>query len=148
MIKVNDHEIKFEYYPNGEVIVPKLLDKRVFTTVKFHWESDDEFVKLALVRGMLRQLEVYPGLIIEYMPYSRMDREQDDHCFSLLYVTNLINAMNWSGITVVEPHSPVTLDLLTRSVPLWATAKLVPTAMKMMAFDKYLDWLVLPAAGV
>lgn len=152
-IFVNDREVVFTQYPNGELVVPHVEIypyPPTTSTVRLHWTGDDDWAKLALVKGMFDQHDYprkYPALFIDYMPYSRMDRAQDGHCFSLKWVCQLVNAMKWSRVYVVEPHSDATLELLDNAEPLWATAKLVPKAMKWIDFDKERDYLVLPDAG-
>lgn len=153
-IYVNDREIKFEQYPNGESIVPGIArherTNNNVVVVRLHWTGDHDLLHLALVKGLLDQqlgtvTSVY--LHIDYMPYSRMDRQQGGHCFSLKYVAAQINNMGWAKIYVVEPHSQVTLDLLKWSAPIWATATLTPLAMRSLGFDHSNDYLVLPDDG-
>lgn len=151
-IFLNDREVKFTTYPNGETNVPviSMLDRY---DVRLHWESDQDLINLMFLNAQIepnraRSLGVAPKtLFIDYMPYSRMDRAQDDHCFSLAFVAQFINEMRFDFVNVVEPHSHVTLDKITRSRPVWATAKLTPIAMEWMAFDRQNDYLVLPDAG-
>lgn len=152
-IYVDDKLVTFTKYPNGETVVPAItLDtRRRDHVVRLHWESDVDLVHLVLVRGLVGQLLpkdpfFAPDLFIDYMPYSRMDRAQDDHCFSLRYVAGVISAQKWRKIEVVEPHSEVTTGLLGAE-PIWATATLTPKVMRATGFDKECDYLVFPDAG-
>lgn len=155
-IYVGGEEVVFGTYPNGETLVPK-LDGRTpgqLMDVWLHWESDADLVRLVLVHGAVIQalasqgrMHVSPALFIDYMPYSRMDRQQDGHCFSLKYVAEQLNALGWSSVTIVEPHSQVTLDLVENSQPLWVTKVLTPLAMSHVGFDVARDCIVLPDAG-
>lgn len=155
---LNDHQICFTEYPNGETAIPLLLlhSPREFGVprVRLHWENDQDITRLVLLRGYLSQLQpdplglTAPALTIDYMPYSRMDREQDRHCFSLKHIAKVIVDMGWSRIDVVEPHSQVTLDLLgDKAHPIWATTRLLPKAMEWIGFNKDTDFLVLPDKG-
>jgi len=148
MIFVNDREVKFTTYPNGEAVVPEIPKGLNGTYLgRLRWSGDHDLLQLALVNGLLAQHNArYTVLTSDYMPYSRMDREQDGHCFSLKYVSEIIAAMCWNKVYVVEPHSDVTLKLLGAE-PIWATARLTPKAMSWMGFDKEHDYLVLPDAG-
>lgn len=153
-IYLSDRRVEFKAYPNGETIVPQLDPWRLEVwgtippVVRLHWTGDEDFLHLSLLRGYLKQSGIHkPVLFIDYMPYSRMDRAQDGHCFSLRWVAEQINAMYFDKVYVVEPHSQVTLELLRNSSPVWTTAKLTPKAMDMMAFNKETDYLVLPDDG-
>ncbi len=155
-IFLNERLLTFDQYPNGETIVPDLhfnTDGNV--RVRLHWESDVDLVRLVLIKGLIDQIRysdaafyrVQTVLTIDYFPYSRMDREQDGKCFSLKYIADMLNEMNWDKVHIVEPHSQVTLDLVRRSSPVWATAKLTPKAMDMMGFNLHADYIVLPDKG-
>jgi len=158
-IYLNDHLVKFSEYPNGETVVPTLKDilpalgcsefDDVFS-VRLHWESDQDLTRLTLLRGLLAQnvnhQARYPSLLIDYMPYSRMDREQDGSCFSLMHVARQIRDLDWHKIEVVEPHSEETLRRL-RAQPVWATQTLTPKAMERIAFNPEHDFIVLPDMG-
>lgn len=154
-IYLNDRVVPFTQYPNGESCIPILKPSvpGARYDVRLHWESDQDLINLMFLSKVIRA--EYQGMLgnppmnlfIDYMPYSRMDRAQDGHCFSLKHVADFINTVGFETIEVVEPHSQVTLDLLNRSRPVWATAKLAPVAMHWMAFDKKRDFLVLPDAG-
>jgi ribose-phosphate pyrophosphokinase len=151
-IYVNDRFVQFGRYPNGETVVPRGLvrasDWHYPPLVRLHWEEDADLVKLALVHGQLAQEVVLtpPRLFVDYMPYSRMDRLQDGHCFSLRYIAVLVERLGWESIEVVEPHSDVTTCEL-RAVPVNATVALLPKVMESVNFDVTTDVLVLPDAG-
>lgn len=154
-IYLNDQLVAFTQYPNGEACVPlvKAPERGRECRVRLHWESDQDLLNLALLRGLISQwgrggLAYYrTTLFIDYMPYSRMDREQDGHCFSLRYVAEFVRRLGWETIHVVEPHSDQTLLELCNAKPVWATAKLTPIAMDWMGFNSKTDFLVLPDKG-
>lgn len=156
MISVNGQVLEFGTYPNGETLVPDLPVAGIeVPTVVWTYDGDYELVRLALVCGLLGQQAhlSFPRLIVTYMPYSRMDREQGGHCFSLRYIGRMIAEMNWSSIHVVEPHSAVTMTETIhhrsrlRAEPVWTTAELTPLVMAEIDFDKQRDYLVVPDAG-
>lgn len=155
MIFVDDQPVAFSEYPNGETVVPLLNDIVIDSrpTVRLVWESDVDLARLMLIRGMLEQRGARrPRLFIDYMPYSRMDRLQNDHCFSLKYVGQFISGLKWDAIQVVEPHSDVTLRYLVdqrieTAEPVWATAKLLPKVMERIDFARDTDYIVLPDKG-
>lgn len=119
MIKLNNVEIDFKMFPNKEKKV--LIDEYMISPsgnnkIIFKWEGDEDLISLMFVKrwidGVLpRQTN---ELLIAYMPYSRMDRVEDE-CFTLKYVCEIINAMSFDFITVIEPHSDVTIALLNNA---------------------------------
>lgn len=155
-IYVDDKLVTFTKYPNGETVMPVLNSPEPLfrqPVVRLHWESDDDLVKLALVRGQLNQVahdtetdDLKPILTIDYLPYSRMDRAQDGRGCSLLYIANLINAMDWDKVFVVEPHSHVASLLIKKMTPIYPTVLLLPKVKQMVNF-KGRDYIVFPDAG-
>lgn len=150
MIFVNGKLLEFSKYPNGETVVPKFdvpNKQKGEVELRLVYEDDGDLLRLALVNGYVQQNHQLPSLVIDYMPYSRMDREQDGHCFSLKYVAEFIRRLGWKSVKVVEPHSKRTLELLHPAEPVWATAKLLPLVMEDMEFNVDVDYLVLPDEG-
>jgi ribose-phosphate pyrophosphokinase len=75
---------------------------------------DDMFIlkqTVAVVREMNPKIRIL--LYISYLLASRYDREMHDYdSFDLKIVCNDINALNFTKVTIVEPHSIVTISLL------------------------------------
>jgi ribose-phosphate pyrophosphokinase len=53
-------------------------------------------------------------LEMPYIPYSRMDRQEEKRLFTLKTFANLINSMNFTYVKVMEPHSEVSVALIDR----------------------------------
>ena len=117
MIKVNDIEIKFDKFPNGETLV----DTKVLNSVEsgcridFKWEKDEDILHLVFaLRHLLSKGVSNKSIYIYYMPYSRMDRSENGSCYTLLHICYILGGS--TGITdkfyVVEPHSDKTTDML------------------------------------
>src|SRR5690606_21489303 len=118
MIKVNGQDVIFKKFPNGET---KIIEDSINVlewgkhTVSFKYENDEDFIKLMFVKNFIdskRSKSTTVELIIYYMPYSRMDRSENGSAFTLKYITNFINSLNFDRVIVVEPHSDVTPALL------------------------------------
>lgn len=118
MIKINNIEVRFDKFPNGETLV----DTKVLNSaesgcrIDFKWEKDEDILHLYFVLSHLtartpsiRNKKIY----IWYMPYSRMDRSQNGNCFTLKYVCELIEGATYNDdeFFIVEPHSDKTLEL-------------------------------------
>src|SRR5205085_11674442 len=112
MILINGQEIQFETFPNGETRINQdsFFNALEFgVTVQFHYTNDSDLIKLMFVKKYLDDIqEGHPNhLIITYMPYSRMDRSENDFPFTLKYVTEFINGLRFQSVEVLEPHSDV-----------------------------------------
>ena len=155
MIKLGGKEIEWTRYPNGEVGLHDLdLDssQQMMTRapiVKWSWENDGELIKLLFLKRLMDDHFFDPGtLIITYMPYSRMDRTPNGEAFTLKYVAEFINSMNWHHVRVVEPHSDVTMALLDRSSAYYPIKDLFPDQIqKEIDLNIETDYLVFPDAG-
>lgn len=150
MIKVNGKEVLFERFPNGET---KMLHETIeFNTqlrnnVHFKYETDEDLIKLMFVKGFLDKVSSLSALTIYYMPYSRMDRSIEGGAFTLKYVAELINNLNFHHVWVVEPHSEVTTNLLDFCTPLFINFKLIEDVKADINFNLANDCLFFPDAG-
>ena len=120
MIKINGKKIKFSKFPNNETLVDTEIINNTQSgcRIDFKWEQDEDILHLYFTLAHLKLNEVEnKSIYIYYMPYSRMDRNQNGNCFTLLHVCDLINQVlcHDDYIYIVEPHSNKTLELLNNS---------------------------------
>lgn len=118
MIYLNNQEVKFTAFPNGE----KRLDldtsflKEQDNKVVWKYENDKDIFELLLFNNVMWELDKQYELYIGYFPYSRMDRvEKPNTAFSLKVITDIIQKELMHTTTtcyVLDPHSPETLELL------------------------------------
>ncbi|AAO47560.1 hypothetical protein QCF18_10165 [Staphylococcus aureus] len=149
-----------EKFPNGEINfkyddLKYLVEEDLRFDVFFKWENDADLMHLYMFTKYLEQLGIKDKaefLEIAYLPYSRMDRVEEGHnnMFSLKYITEFINNLNYKSVWVAEPHSPVTEELLTNSFAIDVTLKLLNQYIEMSeepvtivlpdkgAYDRYL----------
>ena len=133
MITVNGKQIELMKFPNGEtrIKLPELRAKPVIT-IDWKFESDAELFQLMTVVEKLKhdiRLVVNFDLIMPYVPYSRMDRVEDDRTlFTLKTFCNAINLMGFDRVYITEPHSDVCVALLNNVMPLSVTKELVKIA--------------------
>jgi ribose-phosphate pyrophosphokinase len=152
MIKVNGEEIKFETFPNGEtrIVEESYYEALDFgNVVSFKYENDSDLIKLMFVKKLLDTThEGNPNhLIIYYMPYSRMDRSENDSPFTLKYVTEFINGLNFDSVEVIEPHSDVTVALLDRAKANYINFELIEAVKEEVGFNNDTDYIVFPDTG-
>lgn len=116
MITVNGNKIKISHFPNGEANVDttylNTLSNTKGNSIVFKYEEDGDLVHLLFVLDHLLSIScAVNNIIFTYMPYSRMDRQQDGNCFTLRYILSMFKThMMFNTFYVAEPHSAVTLD--------------------------------------
>ena len=97
--------IKFGRFPNGELYLPKLSNgEQSWDSLYWAYEDNEDFLKLALIQGAA----TYNNLIIGYLPYSRMDRENENYEETLTSSIHLIESIHRNtsvNYKVIEPHS-------------------------------------------
>lgn len=110
MIYMNGKEVLFAHFPNNESYLAinqlVLVDKNEVVWV---YEDDSDFFKLAILKSYLDSMCMKASIFITYMPHSRMDRPNGYYAVSLNAAIDLINSLNFSSISVREPHSTVML---------------------------------------
>lgn len=143
----NQKELTTDYYPNGELIWNHQTNFEVAHAVRFHWETDDDWMQLYFLTQ-----EVDPSsteLRIDYLPYSRMDRAgaaKDDYQadkFSLKYISKFINGLGYKYVRLTEPHSDVSMALIDNSYAVFTSIRLLEKVQK----QQNSDYIVFPDAG-
>jgi len=162
MIKINGEAIIIGKFPNKEIHIEKekikhLVKKNrnynktkpthIAMTLKY--ENDSDLIHLMFIKAELDRLypTVSKTLYITYMPYSRMDRENDVYIFTLKYISKFINDMGFEAITVEEPHSDVCLALLDSCNAIYITKDYLQDVITSVGFDVKKDYLFFPDAG-
>lgn len=154
MIKVNGKEIEFTKFPNGETNMnhesfPDFTEN-CGSRIEFKYEEDGDLIKLLFVRDYIMEHvgefhELH--LTVFYLPYSRMDRSVDKSPFTLKYVANFINNMEFDGIQIIEPHSDIACKLIWDSNPNHITKILYREVFKEIDFELDRDYVMLPDEG-
>lgn len=117
MLQLNGNNVEFGVYPNGELNLPiKNLILLPENVIKFMYEDNSDFIKLVLLKGWLDSINGRSTLYVTYMPYSRMDRANEHYALSLKAMCDFINSLNFTSVTVREPHSPRTLNWVNNSI--------------------------------
>lgn len=153
MILVNNVEIKFESFPNGETRmihdnINELVGEEEFNKIEFKYENDGDLIKLMFLKKYLdRYFMGENHLLIYYMPYSRMDRSEDYSPFTLKYVAEFINDLKFTSVSVIEPHSDVTIALLDNSTANYDNFEYIEVVKEIVGFNEDNDYIVFPDAG-
>lgn len=153
MIKLNDKEIEFTTFPNGETIMKhdklmELIEENKELVIDFKYANDSDLIKLMFIKKYIDRYHIgISHLLINYMPYSRMDRSENDSPFTLKYVSEFVNSLNFNTVTVIEPHSDVTCALLDNSEAQYINFELVELVKEMVGFNASDGYLVFPDSG-
>lgn len=149
-IKKDDkiYDVDINYFPNGEVNIkldPIIVNNNYILI--FKWFDDKDFMHLFLFVNYLKQINAFnrcDGLFIPYLPYSRMDRIENNNIFSLKYISDFINQFNFKKVEVLEPHSNLSLNLIHNIQPIYKSVDMLYEELKLINEDVT---IVLPDKG-
>lgn len=147
MITLDYVEVKPTVFPDGTTqvwkLAPELLASKSLRKITWSFESEAEIIQLAQLKALLDNLghEVY--LSIEYLPYSRQDKNvSNEATFALYPFATLLNSLNFDRVAILDPHSPIALELINNSFAYYPTVSVLQ-AIK----DDKIDLLVFPDRG-
>lgn len=133
------YDITFQTFPNGELNLQ--LDNSIFNKcydIILKWHKDKDFMELYFLVNYLKQLNVFnncDGLILPYLPYSRMDRIENNNMFSLKYIANFINQFCFKNVFILEPHSDKSLQLIKNIQPIYSSVQMLYNYIKRLNED-------------
>lgn len=104
------HEVN--RFPDRTLAIGHLSN--TFNKITWIYEGDDELFTLICLRNHTRANEVH--LTMPYIPHARMDRTENGEVFTLQAFCNTINSLNFTDVTVFDPHSNVSIALLDRII--------------------------------
>lgn len=135
MIYLNGWPVDFRSFPNNEMYAD--VDASAYgrtsrvNKITFKFEDDKDIFHLIAVKDFVD--EAYPNvpteLVMAYIPYSRMDRKENNRLFTLKSFSKIINNMGFSRVIVDEPHSEVSTALINNIHVNNVSSKLVIRAM-------------------
>jgi len=144
MILLNKQKVEFKQFPNGELYFNNEdLYIRQVNYIAWEYENNEDLIKLMFLKRYLDDDYRTVNLYIKYLPYSRMDRKNPSYPFTLKYICEFINNLNFFNVTIQDVHSDVSSALLNKSTDIsWV----VPTAKKLIeTLD--IDTIFYPDAG-
>ena len=117
LINLNKSEIKYNLtrFPDGkpQISFPNEFDRKDSVKVICRITSAEELFILIQVGDILDRQEIVWNLFITYLMSMRMDRVMDfNRPFSLKIVCSILNTMNYRYVSILEPHSDRTEQLL------------------------------------
>lgn len=134
MIMLNNVTVNFKDFPNGEsfadVSVAELNCDLNSIQVKF--ENDKDLLYLLFLKDFIDDNYPKSTVILQmaYIPYSRMDRKEENRLFTLKSFARMVNRMGFDSVEVMEPHSEVSVGLIDRVHVINKSAELALIAMR------------------
>ena len=113
MIRVNNKIIEQNHFPDGTLLLKTedLNSGSYYNPTKIEWFYDNDgelFTIICLAKKAKRK-----NLYLYYLPNARQDRVKSyEDTFTLKYFAEVINALEFESVTVLEPHSSVSEALI------------------------------------
>ncbi|MBQ8725417.1 MAG: ribose-phosphate pyrophosphokinase [Oscillospiraceae bacterium] len=117
MLKLNGKPVKLDHFPDGTLLIKEEISgDRLIQKIKWKFESNEEMVALMFLVEHLREHGAeFVELEMPYIPNARQDRtKKNEDVFTLKYFAKFINALWFSSVTVLDPHSAVSEALIDR----------------------------------
>ena len=109
--------IKFITFSDGaeNCVLPPIRENYVVISVPIE-DCTRDMMRILLVKEALDSMRINKvSLFIPYMPNARCDRRfSEGEAFPLKVFTTLINSCNFHEVTILDPHSEVSVALLDR----------------------------------
>lgn len=111
MIKVNDTIINQQQFPDGTLLLKTEGIEMSDITITWLYENDSELFSIIC----LAKKAIKKKLVMPYIPHARMDRcKAPEDTFTLKYFAEIINSLGFDKVTVLDPHSNVSVALIDR----------------------------------
>lgn len=153
MITVNCEKLNVERFPNGEALIRDVdLRGAKNIVITLSYEDDKDLIDLMLLKKHIDNVLIKGTFIshlrLVYMPYSRMDRVKDlySQVFTLKYISEFINSLNFDAVHIYEPHSDVAPALINHTVVKNQSRLIAERVLDELKFKEGEDYLVFPDA--
>ena len=116
MIKYNNKAVNMNHFPDGTLLMKEEVAFGKPAEITWHYENNEELVALYFLTKHIRSKGVTDiSLKMPYIPNARQDRvKQAEDIFTLKYFSQMINDLDFSKVTVLDPHSYVSEALIDR----------------------------------
>lgn len=114
MIKINDRQVDLKHFPDGTLLLKELAPESEKAVLSWFFENNEELVALYFLTKHLQAKGIADiELKLPYIPNARQDRvKAPEDVFTLKYFAQMINGLNFSKVTVLDPHSYVSEALI------------------------------------
>lgn len=128
MLYLDKQPVHIGTFPNHELYVEcgQALDPNEEHEIGLRFEGSDDLVALGLLKKALEDRGIKNiSLYAPFFPYSTMDHTDGSRALSLKYFGAYVNALNFTSVKVLEPHSTVLPAVVDRVVCEDYTIKIV-----------------------
>lgn len=114
MIKYNGKQVKLNHFPDGALLMKEVVAETEKAILTWLYENNEELVALYFMTKHLQSKGIKDiELQLPYIPNARQDRiKAPEDIFTLKYFAQMINSLDFSKVTVLDPHSYVSEALL------------------------------------
>jgi len=123
MLKVDGTVVNIGHFPDGTLLIKHPAnysekEKQMRHEIQWLFENNEEMVALLYLTRHLQSHGVDRiELLMPYIPNARQDRvKSSEDVFTLKYFAEFINALGFSKVTVLDPHSYVSEALINNIV--------------------------------
>ena len=143
MLILNGTKLLTERFPNNETKVKDfenaIIDGQ--NILEFKYVNDEDLITLMFAKKRIDEFNVPCTLFIWYM-----DRKIEGDLFTLQYVCNFINWLDFAKVVVMEPHSDNTMKMLERVAAIYPVKDWLAEVQKDIGFSEN-DHIVFPDKG-
>ena len=109
MIQINGKQVNLKHFPDGTLLIKELAPDCEKVVLTWLFENNEELVALYFLANHLKSKGLRNiELNMPYIPNARQDRvKAPEDVFTLKYFAKLINSLEFSKVTVLDPHSYV-----------------------------------------
>lgn len=123
MIKLNGTRVDLNHFPDGTMLLKQDLTApnscpNNENQICWYYENDREFLGVIyLVKHLRAHGADKVHLYMPYIPNARQDRvKHPEDVFTLKYFAEILNSLNLTSVTVLDPHSSVSEALIDHLV--------------------------------
>ena len=133
MIKLNGKQIDLKHFPDGTFLIKECVPNQEKVILTWLFENNEELVALYFLTKHLRSKGSNNiELQLPYIPNARQDRvKAPEDVFTLKYFAELINSLEFSAVTVLDPHSYVS-EALINNIQVQSPKKYVERVLREM----------------
>lgn len=131
MIRVNGGKVELGHFPDGTLLMHENSNIGDIVYIEWYYDNDAELTALIFLAKHFREHGISEiHLYMPYIPNARQDRvKSSEDVFTLKYFADVINWLNFTSVTVLDPHSTVSEALINR-INIESPQKYVMEAMR------------------
>ncbi len=130
MIRLNGKQMDLKHFPDGTLLMKELAANAEKVVLTWLYENNEELVALYFLTRHLQSKGLQNiELQLPYIPNARQDRvKAPEDVFTLKYFAEIINSLQISKVTVLDPHSYVS-EALINNIDIQSPKKYVERAL-------------------